>query len=144
MRTLPITATLLAPMLLLGACSNVMEVTVRNATRAPLTAVVRVDRLGDSSTLLASDTLGPGEQATLSSNSVPPLEYLELAVSRPGEIGNVPTTRRVPRGSSQWTLTPDPDAWSGVAIIEGIDESATQPTPGPGPAGATIDDSQDR
>ena len=143
MRTLPVAAILLA-LLLLGACSNVTEVTVRNATRASLTAVVRVDRLGDASLILASNTLRPGEQATLASDSVPPLEYIELAVSRPGEIGNVPTTRRVPRGSSQWTLTPDPDAWSGVAIIEGIDESATPPTPGPGPAGATIDDSQDR
>ena len=130
---------LLAPVLLAGACSSSIEVPVHNATNTSLTTVVRVDRLGDSSTLLASDILAPGEQTTLMSDSAPPLEYLELAVSRPGDLGNVPTTWRIPRGKSSWTLSPDPEAWSGVAIIEGIDDSMSRQ-----PAGATIDDSQNR
>ncbi|MFG0306633.1 MAG: hypothetical protein ACF8Q5_10530 [Phycisphaerales bacterium JB040] len=142
MRTAPsrpsLAALLLAP-LLLGACTNTTEVTVRNATSGSLTAVLRVDRLGDASTMLSSHTLRPGQEATLISDEVPPLEYIELAITRPGDIGNVPTTRRVPRGVSAWTLAPDPDAWSGVAIIEGIDDSMSRQ-----PAGATIDDSQNR
>lgn len=121
--TLAASALLLGSLALVG-CSSVMEVTVRNATRSPITATVRVDRVGSRGTLLASDTLNPGQQTTLSSDSAPQLEYIELAIGRPGDLGDVPLTKRLPRGKSSWTVAADADSWTGFAIVEGIDNPA--------------------
>ena len=126
MRTRPLAASvaLLGSLALVG-CSSVMEVTVRNATKRPITATVRVDRVGSRGTLLASDTLNPGQQTTLSSESAPQLEYVELAIGRPGDLSDVPLTKRLPRGKSSWTVATDAESWTGYSIIEGIDN----PTP---------------
>lgn len=120
----PAATLLLLGSLALAGCSSVMEVTVRNATRSPITATVRVDRVGSRGLLLASDTLNPGQQTTLSSDSAPQLEYVELAISRPGDLSDVPLTKRLPRGKSSWTVATDAESWTGYSIIEGIDNPA--------------------
>jgi len=127
------TRTLVSFGLLLGSlaltgCSGIMEVTVRNATKSPITATVRVDRVGSRGTLLASDTLNPGQQTTLSTDLAPQLEYVELSIGRPGDLGDIPATKRVPRGKSSWTIAADADSWTGFAILEGIDDPAPSTT----------------
>lgn len=116
-------------LLLVAGCSGITEVTVHNATKSPITATVRVDRVGTRGTPLASDTLKPGQQTTLSSDSAPMLEYVELAISRAGDLGDVPMTKRVPRGKSAWTVASDSESWTGFTIIEGVEGPMSTVTP---------------
>ncbi|MFT5422820.1 MAG: hypothetical protein ACI89L_000589 [Phycisphaerales bacterium] len=112
--------TLLGSLLLTG-CSGALDVTVHNATPSPITATLRVDRIGSRGITLANDTIRPGGQATLSTGAAPQLEYVELAIGRPGDLGDLPITKRLPRGKSAWTIATDPESWTGFSIVKGID-----------------------
>lgn len=118
------TRPLLALLALLAGCSNTLEVRIHNATSSSLTVAIRVDRVGPRNESLDQATLKPDERVTLGPISAPPLEYIELAITRPGDLANVPTSRRIPRSDSSWTIAPDPESWTGYSLVEGIDEPA--------------------
>lgn len=125
-RTLGLLLLATAALLVLPACGGRTEIQLHNATKAPLRVVLQVDRLRSGPPLAELD-LQPDQRGTLGPADAPPLEYLELAIWRQGDLADVPTTLRVPAGDSAWTLAPDPEAWTGLAIVRGIQQPLINP-----------------